>query len=302
MKYDDIYHMTLEVIRLYFKNDKLIETETANERKEKIREDRLRAEKQVERGIISPDLFKRCYDDADHPRRVPELVTYLRSLCEEEPAVFEFKDAKYDEALIETGIEFARNGMLTPPFRTFMFYADNFWNDEGFLIWGKVLKDGKIMVDLREEEGNGRFVLRRFAVIFDIEDGNTIRVAALDGLEDAPDDVKERGNKLVNAFYQCLIMLNHPVYEKENIIAPPAVNAKREKKGKTKLLDYIRIKMNDAVKSAMSGSGESRGMVRPHWRRGHIRRCHSGKIVPVQPCMVNWRGEKIEPKLYRVAA
>jgi hypothetical protein len=91
-------------------------------------------------------------------------------------------------------------------------------------------------------------------------------------------------------------------YAQEIVLAPTAVNKKKGKNRKTKLMDYIRVRMSEAVKTFVGGTEPSGTTRRPQWRRGHIRRCRSGRIVPVQPCMVNWNGEKIEPKLYKVAA
>lgn len=96
----------------------------------------------------------------------------------------------------------------------------------------------------------------------------------------------------------CLMVMNLPQYEHKKVEVSEKVNRKRDKKGKKRLKDYIQLQLKKEYRSGLSGKGG--GSPKPHWRRGHIRRLANGKHTPVSPCLVNFNGETVKPKEYRL--
>jgi hypothetical protein len=170
-------------------------------------------------------------------------------------------------------MEFAEAGALNPPFKYFMFSAVNFFDDgKECFIWGRQVTDEAVEFYIATDKYEDFFM-------FDYKK-SWKNEKVFEGKIFVDIEYKAFVDQRVQAFFQFLIMLNHPVYEKETVLAPVAVNKKREKSGKTKLLDYIRVKMNAAVKASLS-SGESSGTVRkPHCGAGGI----SGDAIQGRLC------------------
>ncbi|MEQ8798006.1 MAG: hypothetical protein RJQ08_04860 [Salinisphaeraceae bacterium] len=77
------------------------------------------------------------------------------------------------------------------------------------------------------------------------------------------------------------------------INAPPKLNAKRAKRGKSPLPDYRVVMLDPASSAGRPGTPDNRGAaggdrrVRSHLRRGHLRRLASGKVTWVRATSVN---------------
>lgn len=69
--------------------------------------------------------------------------------------------------------------------------------------------------------------------------------------------------------------------------APKALNKKREKKGKLPLVSYKTLQLNvPNIRNEKENHGGTHSSPRLHFRRGHVRKLRSGRIVKVQPCIV----------------
>lgn len=98
----------------------------------------------------------------------------------------------------------------------------------------------------------------------------------------------------------CLLVTNMKQFEQHDVVHGPKIQKAREKKGLPPLNRTILIRLHSSFRNILNAGGGSGIERRPHWRRGHLRHLQSGAIVPVSPCMVNWRGEAVEPKEYRI--
>lgn len=98
-----------------------------------------------------------------------------------------------------------------------------------------------------------------------------------------------------------IMIINSHDVEREHVSIPEKLNKAREKSGKPSLKDYIIIKLSEASRERLKHT--ENGVVtyrKPHWRRGHLRHLRDGRIVPVSACIVNFNGDKVDPKTYIV--
>lgn len=95
------------------------------------------------------------------------------------------------------------------------------------------------------------------------------------------------------------MLLNTKYSEKENIIISEKLNKRRIKNGKEKFSNYTIVKLKRSNYD-VSGALKSHASPKPHWRRGHVRKYQNGKISPISPCLVNWDGEEVKHKIYKV--
>lgn len=296
MKHDDFYESVQALLDLEKKLDntrkdlfkvQLKAKELERQNPEKVRE-------LISNGLIKP-LPEKIEQEYEPPS---PLIQYIYENMRERHVPFYFDDTIHiDENLYETGRDFYKNGILDAPFDRFFFYSPNMFpapDDEQkyFLTIGHKIDSGfQLYLDTDKKDQIGTYD----AIVY--KDGShIIRDISKEGYPTVNDD---RFSVFIDAFFQCLIVMNHPYYEKEDVSPPEKVNKKREKSGKQKLTGYITIKVNQAIREKLSdGNGGTR---RPHWRRGHIRRLNNGNITSVRPCMVNFSGEPIEYKEYKVS-
>lgn len=85
--------------------------------------------------------------------------------------------------------------------------------------------------------------------------------------------------------------------------APRFINAKREAKGKPPIFSYSWVTVDPAL-ARIPGVrlGGSHAPPRLHWRRGHVRRLATGKLVTVRPCLVGDPERGFAEHDYRVQA
>lgn len=296
MKHDDLYEMIDEMGHLENKC-----RSTAKEVGEKRAELRTLAQRHAEAGNPMPEgmePYKYLLEEDEEGEYKPTpYAQYLYRYMREPHVAFYFDDTvTFSQNLVDTGKEFFMGGALKLPYDRCFFYAPKL-TDEGFALWMRKESD-KIVLNF--ESKNPQPISLDIVVA---EDGSYIgRDIGLEGTPQITDkDDFDALQYAVEMFYQLLISLNHPVYEQEFVKAAEKVNKVREDKGKRKLIDFITVKMNAKVKQSLGTHAD--GTIRvPHWRRGHLRRLSSGRITSVRPCMVNWRGEDIQPKDYKIAA
>jgi hypothetical protein len=229
-------------------------------------------------------------------------------LMTEQPAVgFYFDETvRYDEEMAITGCDFLSAGFLQMPFDTVYFHAKKYFSESSgnavpVCLWAKKVGENQIFLSaVREEDISAQ------PDFFQINIGQDIVGIARSYTEEGWPEVRKEYNSaeqqvhafIMRSFCHMLMLLNHPVYDKELNEVSDAVNAKRERNGKARLSKYIYVNMRKQYKEALA-DGIGGYTVRPHWRRGHVRKLRDGRVIPVQPCLVNWDGE-IEPdkKIY----
>ncbi|GAA5666010.1 hypothetical protein Brsp07_04519 [Brucella sp. NBRC 14130] len=79
--------------------------------------------------------------------------------------------------------------------------------------------------------------------------------------------------------------------------APDRLNKQRASKGKTPIGPVIVIDVRASKQAASMRKGEGGWIVRPHWRRGHLRHLADGRVIPIPPCCVNMEdGIPVKPE------
>ena len=79
--------------------------------------------------------------------------------------------------------------------------------------------------------------------------------------------------------------------------APDRLNKQRERKGRLPIGPIVVIDVRASQRAAAQRKGEGGWTVRPHWRRGHIRRLADGRVIPIPPCCVNMEdGVPVKPE------
>ena len=235
-------------------------------------------------------------------------------------AVFYFDDMdmKGDsaEALLETASEFYRAGILRAPYDRVLYicrykgltipvYARAREGGDGYIITC-FLRDHPLL------KGNKAAVLPAAVVEYpigaagSIKDGEILRgqtdAAALFAPKDvSPDDLKIYVAESILYFLMGSMVLSLPHYERMECSIEPKLAKARAKAGKKPLQTYTVIRPIKAIRDSMQ-DGNGGWKVRPHWRRGHIRRLANGKAVPIPPCMVNWAGDtELAKNIYQVS-
>ncbi len=227
---------------------------------------------------------------------------FIREFIKTKPVGFYFDSSvHFDQSLVDTGREFAKAGILKPPSEYFFLAIPGypFKNKEKeFSIWGKWDEENSCADLLCMHNEGAPLNINHLRLSFR-DSSYVIRNLEKEGWPEI------EGNEFYDAFrdwtFLLLVLLNHPFYEKSETVISAKLNQKRERAGKCPLTNYINVKISEKVKS-MLGSNSDGSIRRPHWRRGHIRRYSSGKVSFVRPHMVNWQGEPIETKDYRIAA
>jgi hypothetical protein len=262
------------------------------------------ARKKGKEGELQPDIFEPV--DIGPPDNCPTFLKYMA----EEPAVgFYFDETvSYNEDLASTGEDFLLSGFLEIPFNTCFFNVKNFTlpsvNEKlkDLELWVKWDKENQVINILLFLE-NQDFANRIYANII----YHSLRFEIKSGLKRVYDykndtyidNLPPSYEEIFRSFCQILMLLRHPYYEQETVETCPKINQRRERDGKSKLTKYIYIRMKKRIKDALSAGGYT---VRPHWRRGHVRHLNDGRIIPIQPCIVNFDGKKIpNKKIYVVS-
>ncbi|MGA1860997.1 hypothetical protein VH569_33860 [Azospirillum sp. 11R-A] len=102
-----------------------------------------------------------------------------------------------------------------------------------------------------------------------------------------------------------LAVINSPAVERETVTAPKALNRARVSCGAAPIpaFETVRLRLPKTVALPTGGAGDEptgtggrgRRTPKPHWRRGHPRRCPSGKVTAIPATIVAWSGEGAPP-------
>lgn len=246
------------------------------------------------------ELLPKGFDPIHENKKGHSSFTNFMMKMAEFPAVgFYFDDTvKYDLEMATTGYEFLKSGFLNMPFDTVFFSAPNYFDiGVGIALWSKYIKETDTIMffetmgeNLIEEKKNNFYELNLKDSICYSRDANINGWPKIKKIEENEDIFK----KIIQALCHFLLLLNHPIYEKVINEIDESINIKRLKKGKQILSKYIYINMKRDFKERLLAIGGY--SVRTHWRRGHVRRLNDGRIIPVQPCIVNFDGEIIPDK------
>lgn len=104
---------------------------------------------------------------------------------------------------------------------------------------------------------------------------------------------------ILNIMMAALQVIHSKDVSKVETIIGEKLNKSRSKSGKQKLRNYITVSLNELSRQHLGVDGNGKPKA-PHWRRGHLRRLNTGRVVPVHACIVNWSGEQVDPKTYIV--
>lgn len=144
--------------------------------------------------------------------------------------------------------------------------------------------------------------------VVDINHLGQIRFHPLSDSTVAQVDLKTKDPDLVAASVEAvgqmvlvsMLVLCMPQFEHVEVERPPALQRARAKAGKAPCNRLIQIRLKPELRAAYDSETHSGVKMRPHWRRGHLRRLETGRVVPVMPCMVNFNGEPIAHQNYEV--
>jgi hypothetical protein len=213
------------------------------------------------------------------------------------PDYFDF----YNEELSETSREFYYEGILKPPF-------DNCIIDTKYI---EDENDGCPNINLRicvQHQNDYTRILFFVAAlgtkeyemmpfIIDVK-GDKSRLTPMTPL--VAENIRVFTAWALKITLLCFLVISMPQFEHTEVDRGEKLQRAREKNGKPPLGRLIQLKLRPELRAMCDSDGESGVIRRPHWRRGHLRRLSSGKITPVSPCMVNFNGEVVEPKTYKV--
>ncbi|MBC7602782.1 MAG: hypothetical protein H7255_09005 [Ramlibacter sp.] len=96
------------------------------------------------------------------------------------------------------------------------------------------------------------------------------------------------------------VMLSLKNVRNQTVAAPPALNAKRKKKGKPPLWSYHVLEVDGELWDQPESSGPTDQAYRSHLRRGHIRRLVDGRSVWVRAAYVHGKLDGFVQKDYLV--
>lgn len=214
--------------------------------------------------------------------------------------------------MLETAREFWLAGILKPPFKKVIFItkyqADE--TDSPTILRIHVAETGSEgHYTVRQEVGvPGNDVFKWLPYWIEIKGPDAV-LHIPDGDDEIPffpneatkkEKMDQMAHWICRVMWSCVMVLNMKHFDQEEVIISEKLQKARAKRGKPPLENYVQVSLNKACRAMLlAGAGTDRS-VSPHWRRGHIRHLQSGKAVPVMPCMVNWRGEDIEPKDYKI--
>lgn len=141
-------------------------------------------------------------------------------------------------------------------------------------------------------------------VALDIHSSGAIAYEPIvDGMDNAVmEQARQDKQRIVNLAMLCLAYMTTPGMIIERVSTPPAVNRKREAKGKRPLSDYYVCRWTgnaDKVRSVGTGEpGTAHGF--RYDVTGHFRRLPDGRTIWVRPHQRGLTHEEFRPKVYRV--
>jgi len=235
--------------------------------------------------------------------------SFFRDLSQKECVGFYFDDTFFRNLELQgTAREFAINGLLSMPFELCFFTFPS--PQDGVDDYATEIGEDRLSFFAHKEDTNtisllqlGKESFGGYVPILRLKE-NTIEfknIAGHGGTEEQKLKTKEILSNTAKILIAALMMLNHPAYQKEKHTPDDKLQKARQKRGREKLSPYIYIKVRDDVRKAFE---QGNGTVRcPHWRRGHVRRLHDGRVVAVQAHLVNFAGEidspdAPKPKMY----
>lgn len=260
----------------------------------------------------------------DHHFLVQETMAKLLSLLFEEKDqfgkfYFDHNDFDSDENIISTGWDFLENNFMDFPFDDFLFIVKNQYRDVSHpAIIVSCLIDERIKSIFEELKFYTEITMpiinnsERFFIEC-IYQQDMIAFQAYLSFINRTADISEKVRTLVlystdesfinrrknnasvsaGSLISCCMLLNTKYVDIQHYIPPEKVNLKRAKSKRPLLSDcsIIRIRSEYLEKTAVG----THNSPKPHWRRGHVRKLHDGRMIPVQPCLVNFNGHDIIP-------
>lgn len=212
------------------------------------------------------------------------------------PAVFYYNASDIDTALVTTGVEFFREGILKPPFMNCIFVKKQPDKpDIAFLVYQ--IDDKSFYGFHMSADRTMDTQIYRFKMDGEVEVYLTKQSDQLTG-ENIEENYKSCGGNI----FAAMMLLSSAASSKERHEISPQLAHKRNATGKPPLQGYTTIRLNYPSAGASGGQG-THASPRPHWRRGHIRTMSTGRKIPIAPCLINFDGSILtqKPNIYTVA-
>ncbi len=222
----------------------------------------------------------------------------IHSICEQSKGIINPEDYgvfyfNYEEisqdSFSETSKEFFNESVISFPFNlNFFVYKVNGINTFSLSIAKNKKKDGYVITYFDKKDDGIR--TRSYKSFINLN-GEIFSYNCIDENE------KKHSYYAIKMALNSILALNTKEFNKEKNILNNALNKKREKKGRNKLLNYNVIYINKKINQSNGNQKNSYAKI-PHWRRGHIRTYKNGKKTMVSPTIVNFNGKAPDKKIY----
>jgi len=236
-----------------------------------------------------------------------------------------------NDELVRTGYEFYNNGFMDLPFDNTLFVVENSYfigNPSGtcgsFLVSKKCIGYTQEIHDAKKKEigvtewpsfcfmeipktnnkhiGVMPYICYAWKIpdVVEPKQPTTLlwpimltNTAQLNGIGGLQPQITAASSIIINA-----VMLMNTKYSTHICVKrDEKMNAKRVKNGKDPYQDFTVIDLVGHISNQGDGTHAS---PRPHWRRGHVRHLSGGRKIPIDPCMINFKGQEIPAALYNV--
>ena len=234
---------------------------------------------------------------------------------------------KSAEDFMNTAVEFFQEGVMDAPFESFIYIIDNFVDDgngnlgPAFLVCQKIDRDIHNVLrsvstgidsfeDMTEQNTyvcldfdfyNKKMYINPSVYTFHLKKPlNRLGLFTSDFVT-SPNEYKQKGGLALGAFDGATLFLNTKEAEKTEKARESfggMVSGGLPKNNKYR--GFTLVNLRPDVRQALNDSSITGRKVRPHWRRGHVRRLSSGKITSVSPCIVNMKDGAPETAKYIV--
>lgn len=221
----------------------------------------------------------------------------------------------YSKELLETAHSFWREGILKPPFKNVIFQMlFDAKAGESFMYRVHVSGEEKSMECNKNRlfvrgascvSKNGKdpiYCFHSYKYIVDCEKIHAFFIPKHKNDRDhfSKESTENLADHVVGIAFVCMLVSSMPQFERTEIERPQKLQRARERRGKDPLRRMIQIRLRPEIRAAYEKNGSSCVVMKPHWRRGHIRRLSSDRYTTVSPCLVNFDGVYVEPKKYNV--
>ena len=215
-----------------------------------------------------------------------EILESMLRLSVKEAAIFEYSEAPSSEHA-RLGKELYLAGMLAAPYPCVWIMGDA---ERPALLYSDLPGANYSFITQMCTTENNAVVPGHITVI--PKDGSECIVDAVHGtteryLRGLGDEAGELACTAMNFVFGAFAMLLSK--EVQDVATPPnaKINAYRERRNKPPLPWKHTISIREESRAAYTSQGGTHASPRMHWRRGHLRHYHSGKVSIIPPMIIN---------------